>query len=255
MRRYEISDQAWHRISGLLPGKSTDVGRTARDNRQFLNAVLWIARSGAPWRDLPERFGPWNSVYQRFRRWARKGVWQQVFEELQEPDLDWLLLDSTTIRAHQQAAGQKNNAAAEALGRSRGGFSTKVHACCDALGNPRRLFLSVGQQSDHRQAEDLLAEDKPGAVVADKGYDSKSFAQFITERGAEVVIPSRANAKEPRLIDENLYKDRNKIERFFNRIKHYRRIATRYDKTAASYLVLYIYACIVLRLSSCSSSA
>ncbi|WP_206684007.1 IS5 family transposase [Pontibacter beigongshangensis] len=236
MRRYEISDQAWHRISDLLPGKSTDVGRTARDNRQFINAVLWIARSGAPWRDLPERFGPWNSVYQRFRRWARKGVWQQVFEALQEPDLDWLLLDSTTVRAHQHAAGQKKQRQRQSLGRSRGGFSTKVHACCDALGNPRRFVLSVGQQSDHQQADALLAEDNPGAVVADKGYDSKCFAQGIAARGAEVVIPSRAKAKEPRLIDENLYKDRNKIERFFNRIKHYRRIATRYDKTAASYL-------------------
>lgn len=115
MRRYEISDQAWLRVCDLLPGKSTDVGRTAQDNRQFLNAVLWIARSGAPWRDLPERFGPWNSVYQRFRRWAQKDIWKHIFEELQEPDLDWLFLDSTTIRAHQQAAGQKNNGSSRSL--------------------------------------------------------------------------------------------------------------------------------------------
>ena len=85
--------------------------------------------------------------------------------------------------------------------------------------------------------------------MADKGYDSKSFALFITERGAEVVIPSRANAKEPRLIDDNLYKDRNKIERLFNRLKHYRRIATRYDKTAASYLAfVHVAAAITLLL-------
>lgn len=109
MRRYEISDYDWQRLGPLLPGKPTDVGRTAGDNRLFLNAVIWIARSGAPWRDLPERFGPWNSVYQRFRRWARKGVWRRAFEQLQEPDLDWLLLDSTTVRAHQHAAGQKND--------------------------------------------------------------------------------------------------------------------------------------------------
>lgn len=74
----------------------------------FLNVVLWIARSGALWRNLPERFGPWNSVCQRFHCWAEKGVWQRVFEQLQEPDLDWLLLGSTTVRAHQHAAGQKN---------------------------------------------------------------------------------------------------------------------------------------------------
>ena len=75
-----------------------------------------LPAAGAPWRDLPERYGPWNSVYQRFRRWARKGVWQRVFEELQEPDLDWLLLDSTTVRAHQHAAGQKNDSPARGAG-------------------------------------------------------------------------------------------------------------------------------------------
>ena len=109
MRRYEIKDYEWVRLEPFLPGKVGDVGRSAADNRLFINAVLWIARSGAPWRDLPERFGNWNSVYQRFRRWSRQGVWQRVFEALQEPDLDWLLLDSTTVRAHQHAAGQKND--------------------------------------------------------------------------------------------------------------------------------------------------
>jgi putative transposase len=106
------------------------------------------------------------------------------------------------------------------------------------LGNPRRFILSVGQQSDHKQAQALLGDDLPAAVIADKGDDSNSFTKTIQQRGAAVVIPSRANAKEPRIIDENLYKDRNKIERFFNRIKHYRRIATRYDKTATSFLAL-----------------
>ena len=107
MRRYEIKDEEWVRLAAFLPGKVGDVGRSAADNRLFVNAALWIARSGAPWRDLPERFGAWNSVYQRFRRWSRKGVWQQIFEQLQDADLDWLLLDSTTVRAHQHAAGQK----------------------------------------------------------------------------------------------------------------------------------------------------
>ena len=112
MRRYEITDQQWQRLAHLLPGKAGDVGRSATDNRLFINrtgepAVLWIARSGAPWRDLPERFGPWNSAYRRFRRWAKSDVWQHIFDELQEPDLDWLMIDSTVVRAHQHAAGQK----------------------------------------------------------------------------------------------------------------------------------------------------
>lgn len=107
MRRYEISDQEWAKINPLLPGQAGSAGRKAANNRLFINAVLWIARSGAPWRDLPERFGQWNSNYRRFRRWAQAGVWEQVFNALQEPDLDWVMIDSTMVRAHQQAAGQK----------------------------------------------------------------------------------------------------------------------------------------------------
>jgi transposase len=107
MHRYEIADDPWARIAHLLPGREGDPGVTAKDNRRFVNAVLWIARTGAPWRDLPERFGNWNSVWRRFDRWSRKGVWQRVFEELQDPDLEWLILDSTVVRAHQHAAGQK----------------------------------------------------------------------------------------------------------------------------------------------------
>lgn len=107
MRRYEITDRQWTTIETLLPGKVGDVGRSAVNNHLFINAVLWIARRRAPWRNLPNRFGPWNPVYRRFRRWARAGVWQTVFEALQEPDLDWLMIDSILVRAHQQAAGPK----------------------------------------------------------------------------------------------------------------------------------------------------
>src|SRR4029077_11672580 len=88
------------RIKDLLPGQPGQHGKVAKDNCLFLDAVLWIARTGAPWRDLPERFGNWNSTWRRFDRWARKGVWREVFEALQDPDLEWLILDSTIIRAH-----------------------------------------------------------------------------------------------------------------------------------------------------------
>ena len=107
MRRHEISDDHWERIKDFLPGQAGHPGVTAKDNRLFVNAILWIARTGAPWRDLPERFGPWNSVWKRFDRWAKKGVWRRVFQELQDPDLEWLILDSTVTRAHQHAAGKK----------------------------------------------------------------------------------------------------------------------------------------------------
>ena len=108
MRRHEISDQDWLRIEPLLPGRPGDVGVTAEDNRGFVNAVFWIAKTGAPWRDLPARFGKWNSVFQRFNRWSKKGVWQRIAEALgEEADLEWLMIDSTVVRAHQHSAGKK----------------------------------------------------------------------------------------------------------------------------------------------------
>jgi putative transposase len=105
MRRYELTDEEWGRIEHLLPGKEGDPGAHGEDNRRFVNGVIWIARSGAPWRDLPERYGEWNSVYQRFNRWSKTGVWERVFQAVKLPDLEALMLDSTVIRAHQHAAG------------------------------------------------------------------------------------------------------------------------------------------------------
>jgi transposase len=107
VRRHEIADDYWERIKDLLPGRPGDPGVTAKDNRLFINAVLWIAKTGAPWRDLPERFGRWDTVWKRFDRWSKKGAWERVFEALQDPDLEWMILDSTVIRAHQHAAGKK----------------------------------------------------------------------------------------------------------------------------------------------------
>jgi transposase len=105
LHRHAISDAGWERIKGLLPGRPDQPGWTARDNRLLIDAVLGIAKAGAPGRDLPGRFGNWNSVWRRFGRWAKKGTWQRAFEALQGPDLEWLILDSTIIRAHPRAAG------------------------------------------------------------------------------------------------------------------------------------------------------
>jgi transposase len=106
MDRDKLRDDQWERIAHMLPGKATDPGRSAADNRLFVEAVLWILRTGAPWRDLPKRFGPWNSVYRRFSRWSRRGVWHRVFRELaKEADFEELYLDGSIVRAHQHAAG------------------------------------------------------------------------------------------------------------------------------------------------------
>lgn len=111
VKRYELSEAQWTRIAPLLPGKTTDPGRTAADNRLFVNGVLWVLRSGAFWQHLPERYGKWKSVHARFTRWAKNGVWEKVFAELiKARDNKYLMLDSTLVRVHQQAAGGKGGA-------------------------------------------------------------------------------------------------------------------------------------------------
>jgi len=116
-KRYELSNEQWRRIEHLLPGKKGHPGRTGEDNRLFVNAVLWVLRSGARWSDLPERYGEYKSVHKRFTRWARKGVWERVFESLTgDPDNQYLMLDTTLVRAHQQAATGKGGTAARLWG-------------------------------------------------------------------------------------------------------------------------------------------
>jgi transposase len=106
--RRRLTNDRWDRVEKLCPGREGDKGRRGADNRLFLEAVLWILRTGAPWRDLPPEFGNWNSQYQRFRRWAKKGVWERIFNELRaNPDYEYLIIDATIVRAHQHAAGAK----------------------------------------------------------------------------------------------------------------------------------------------------
>ncbi len=211
-------------------------------------------------------------MWKRFDRWARKGVWHRVFEALKDPDLEWLILDSTVIRAHPHAAGAVKGGADQALGRSRGGFSTKLHFAVDGLGNPVVFLLTGGQVADVTQAEALIDENKveaapgrdtpgpsPGAealidenklkaVIADKAYDSDPFGAAIEARGAAAVIPPKKNRTVKRDYDKHLYKERNLAERFINKIKQYRRVATRYEKTARNFLAFIHVASIMVLL-------
>jgi transposase len=243
MQRHEVTDKQWNAIKDLLPGQEGDPGATAKDNRLFINAVMWIAKTGAPWRDLPVRFGNWNSVFQRYNRWCKNGVFSRIMEQLQDPDLGVLMMDSTIIRAHQHAAGAKGSCTeAEALGRSRGGFSTKVHVACDGLGMPVKIILTPGQDHDVTQAPALIAGSNAAKFMGDKGYDSDALIAEIEAKGAEAVIPPRGNRLEERSYDKEEYKNRNVIERFINVLKQCRRVATRYEKTARNFLGIVAFA-------------
>jgi transposase len=108
VKRYELSDRQWEQIADILPGKAGDPGRTGVDNRLFVHAVLWVLRSGAHWHDLPTRYGKYKSVHKRFTRWAKAGVWERVLAALiKDPDNEYVMLDTTLVRAHQQAATGK----------------------------------------------------------------------------------------------------------------------------------------------------
>lgn len=139
--RHSISDADWDRIKELLPGLPGGHGGVAEDNRRFVDAVLWIARTGAPWRDLPERLGKWNSAWRRFDRWCSKGIWAGVMEELQDEDLEWLVLDSTVIRAHPAAAGSKKS------GTAPGASPSRPSAAAGAGSGPRSTRRSAGSGS------------------------------------------------------------------------------------------------------------
>ncbi|WP_394335396.1 IS5 family transposase [Hymenobacter amundsenii] len=242
-----LTDAQWARLAPLLPGQAHSPGVTAKDTRLFVEAILWRLRCGVPWRDLPERFGPWHRVFVRFSRWKHSGVWAKALAALQdETGLSQLQVDSTIVRAHQHAAGALKKKGPQALGRSRGGFSTKLHLSCDAQGRPRQLALTGGQAGDCPHAPALLVADLRAGqhVLADRAYDANYLREQITQAGAQAVIPSKKNRKVPIAHDAQVYKNRNQIERCFNRLKAYRAIANRFEKTALAYLALVTLAAI-----------
>ncbi len=217
--------------------------------------------SGAAWRDLPERFGPWQTVHDRYRRWSRDGTIDRILESLQLQllddgtlDLETWFVDSTTVRAQRAAAGAKKagteartNAAEQALGRSRGGFTTKVHLLCDGRGVPLSVHLSAGQCHDSPQLapsfEAVTVPVRLKVLVADRGYDSAAIRSQLSGQGIAPVIPKRRSkaVPEPEPACPVRYRHRNIIERL---IGHWNRLASRYEKLARHYLTMVKLACI-----------
>jgi transposase len=192
------------------------------------------------WHDLPERYGKYKTAHKRFTRWAKAGVWERVFAQLlDDPANDYVSLDSSLVRAHQQAGhrkGRRPKRGDQALGRSRrrtddqdphGRGCPRPTAEADPYTRPaRRCAARPG----------LLEGLSPRRVLADKAYDSNALRGLIASMGAEAVIPCNPTRKNPIPYDFEAYKIRNTIERCFNKLKHFRRIATRFDRRAKHFL-------------------
>ena len=233
--RYELSDGEWSVIDAMLPNKPRGVPRV--DDRRVLNGIFWILRSGAPWRDLPAIYGPRTTCYNRFVRWRRAGIWESIMKALAaRHDAPVQMIDTSMVRVHQHGACIADGAR-QALGRSRGGLTTKLHAVVNGKGLPLRLEVTPGEAHDNRLCLTLLGDLNPKTmVIADRGYDADWIRALVDEQGAWANIPPKRNRKDPVCFSPHLYRARNHIERFFNRIKQCRRVATRYDKLASNYL-------------------
>ena len=253
INRAEVTDEEWQVIYGILQLNERAYTGSEESCRRFVNAVLWILRSGAQWRLLPPSRGKWNSVFKRFSSWCSHDIWDDLHRScIRQPDLQSVFIDSTVVRAHACAAGAAGSTAeSESLGRSKGGYSTKIHAVTDGLGYPIDFTLTGGQSSDIGQAQALLELTPTGteALMADKGYDCDAFILAIESQDMNAVIPPKSNRVHPQHCDFFAYKERHLIECFFGKIKHYRRIFSRFEKKAQNYMgfIRFVSALIWLR--------
>lgn len=285
-RRYELSDRQWERLAPLLPHPTHHGGKGHpwRPHRRLLNAILWVLHTGAPWRDLPERYGPWQTAYDRFNRWRRDGTWAKILTRL----LDHLerhgrlgrqlwFVDASVIRATRAAAGAEKNPdlpavlggpkpaqleepADHALGYSRGGFGTKIHLLVESHGLPLGIYLTPGQQHESTAFEILMGRVLlphrrgqrfwPEKLSGDKGYSYPHIRRWLGRRHIEAVIPTRTDQPRLESFDKASYRQRNLIERVVGWFKECRRLGTRYEKLAVNYVALWMIAMIekILRL-------
>jgi len=247
MLRCLLSDEHWSKLRNIMrqhriydkPGL-----------RLMVEGMLYRMRVGCPWRDLPEHFGTWNSIYKKFNAWSAAGKWLKIFKALvTEPDLEWGFIDGSYIKAHQHSAGAAGQEP-QAIGKSRAGNTSKIHLAVEGYGLPVEFHLTGGEVNDCSAAPELI-NDLPEfeILVGDKGYDSQKVRDKIKDKKAKAVIPRKQNSVVGNAdMDWGLYKYRHLVENAFARLKQYRAIATRYDKLKRNYESMLAMACGLLWL-------
>ncbi|MEM8752706.1 MAG: IS5 family transposase [Pseudomonadota bacterium] len=244
---YRLSDRAWAAIEPLLPQNQPGARRV--DDRRVISGIVHVLKSGCRWKDCPKVYGPPTTIYNRFNRWSRKGLWGRIFAELvaQTEVPEDLSIDSTAVRAHRSAHGGKGGRKVQCIGRSRGGPTTKIHALTDSCGRLAAFLISPGNVADITVAPALITAMPPTLrLIADKGYDANSLRATLAQQRTEAVIPSTRSRKQAIPYDPVAYRDRNMIERAFCSLKDYRRVATRYDKLARNFLSAVAIAAVII---------
>lgn len=216
----------------------------------MVTGIWFIMRTGIPWRDLPAHYGPWSSVYTRWRRWCAAGLWPRLLAELSGGACGRIRsVDCSHIKVHQDAANPVGGAEAQGMGRTKGGFNSKLAAVVDALGRAVGLTVAPGPRPDLEACAPLAAHLAGQWVVGDKGFDSSAFRVELADAGAMVCIPPRRSRCLDYYFSRLLYRHRHTVENFFCRIKRHRRIATRFEKLVETFLGFIYLAAVIDWLS------
>ena len=242
MTRLMLTDEHWSRLKDIM----FEHGIYDKPNlRKTVEGILYRMRTGLPWRDLPSFFGRWISIYQQFNRWSAKNKLIKIFKALiQDPDCEWEFMDGSFVKAHQHCHGAAGGED-QAIGQSRGGNNTKIHMVVESDGLPLGFELTGGEVHDVKVAPELLLNvPAAGYMIADRGYDSEKIRALIHKNGSTPMIPRKRNSLVGNTdMDWCLYQYRHLVENVFARLKHFRAIATRYDKLKRNYASMLALAC------------
>ena len=247
----KITESQYRRIEACFPRQR---GNVSFSNLEVLNAILYVAEHGCKWRGLPARFGNWHTIYTRMNRWARAGVLDRVFAALQDEQIirikiEAMSLDSTIVKVHPDGTGALKKNGPQAIGKSRGGWTTKIHMVAADARTAITFSLSPGHNHDAPEGRELLRMLKPVhstvSMIMDRAYEGAETRQLVLELGFTPVVPPKQGRVSPWQYDRIMYRRRNEIERLFRRLKGFRRIFSRFDKLDVMFTAFIHFALIV----------
>ncbi|WP_155767013.1 IS5 family transposase [Xanthomonas hortorum] len=253
----EITPAQFSLIEHCLPAQRGNVSMT---NLQVVNAILYVAEHGCKWRGLPKRFGNWHTVYTRMNRWAKAGVLDRMFAQLQKSQIvrikiEAVSLDSTSVKVHPDGTGAFKKNGPQAVGKSRGGWNTKIHMVAADARTAITFGLTPGNVHDAPAGRALLEHlrpvERPIHLLMDRAYEGNETRQLALDLGFVPVVPPKSNRVEPWEYNREMYKRRNEVERLFRRLKGYRRIFSRFEKLDVMFLGFLSFVLVVDGLRMC----